>query len=148
MISSKMGWAMPKQHRSVCQAFEPRYECAWGPTDHLQFICTHVHHEVITHCCVPYLQAIDLALEQAGNASAETTIFMDDSTRNIVAGHQKGLATILVSMSVNSAALHCIALHWRAACSRAWPSSAQHSAGHHGTATVPCLAAKLDAGPG
>ena len=42
-------------------------------------------------------QAIELALEQAENASAETTIFLDDSTRNIVAGHQRGLTTILVS---------------------------------------------------
>lgn len=46
---------------------------------------------------VMLMQAIELALEQAGNASAETTIFLDDSTRNIVAGHQKGLATVLVS---------------------------------------------------
>ena len=45
-----------------------------------------------------HLQAIELALEQAGHASAETTIFLDDSTRNIVAGHQKGLTTVLVSL--------------------------------------------------
>jgi len=35
-------------------------------------------------------QAIELALEQANNASAETTIFLDDSTRNIVAGTPEG----------------------------------------------------------
>lgn len=42
------------------------------------------------------MQAIDLALEQAGGASAESTIFLDDSTRNIAAGHQGGLLTVLV----------------------------------------------------
>ncbi|DBB13288.1 TPA: hypothetical protein ACH3X3_005024 [Trebouxia sp. C0006] len=46
--------------------------------------------------CKPSVTAIELALEQANNASAETTIFLDDSTRNIVAGHQKGLTTVLV----------------------------------------------------
>lgn len=51
--------------------------------------------QVIINLCV--LQAIDLALEQAGGASAESTIFLDDSTRNIAAGHQRGLLTVLVS---------------------------------------------------
>ncbi|KAL3132064.1 hypothetical protein ABBQ32_008677 [Trebouxia sp. C0010 RCD-2024] len=46
--------------------------------------------------CKPSFKAIELALEQAGGASANTTIFLDDSTRNIVAGHQKGLTTVLV----------------------------------------------------
>ena len=50
-------------------------------------------------------QAIELALEQANNASAETTIFLDDSTRNIVAGHQKGLTTVLVRPT-STACLH------------------------------------------
>ena len=58
---------------------------------------------LMPHCPWPCLQAIELALEQAGGASAETTIFLDDSTRNIVAGHQKGLTTVLVS--------HCRLLH-------------------------------------
>lgn len=59
---------------------------------------------VTCHCCDEEdqtscfkIQAIELALEQADNASAESTIFLDDSTRNIAAGHQKGLTTVLVS---------------------------------------------------
>ena len=47
------------------------------------------------------IQAIELALEQAGNASPEHTIFLDDSTRNIAAGHQKGLTTVLVRLPVS-----------------------------------------------
>lgn len=55
----------------------------------------YVHHGVPV-VCKPSVKAIELALGQANNASAETTIFLDDSTRNIVAGHQKGLTTVLV----------------------------------------------------
>ena len=41
-------------------------------------------------------QAFKLALEAAGGASAESTIFFDDSTRNIAAGSKFGLYTVLV----------------------------------------------------
>ena len=45
------------------------------------------------HAC---LQAFELALEMAGNAQPETTLFMDDSTRNINGAHKAGLKTVLV----------------------------------------------------
>ena len=45
------------------------------------------------HTC---LQAFELALEMAGNAQPETTLFLDDSTRNINGAHRAGLKTVLV----------------------------------------------------
>lgn len=42
------------------------------------------------------LQAFKLAMEAAGGASAESTMFFDDSTRNIAAGSKFGLYTVLV----------------------------------------------------
>lgn len=56
-------------------------------------------------CC---LQAIELALEQAGGAKAESSLFLDDSTRNIAAGHQKGLATVLVRKCMSAAKAQCM----------------------------------------
>ena len=58
-------------------------------------------------------QAIELALEQAGGAKAESSLFLDDSTRNIAAGHQKGLATVLVRerMSKAQAQTQCMPGH-------------------------------------
>ena len=59
----------------------------------------HPNHSMHIHAYM--LQAIELALEQAGSAAAETTIFLDDSTRNIIAGRQKGLTTVLVRHDTN-----------------------------------------------
>jgi hypothetical protein len=44
----------------------------------------------------PWLQAIKLALEAANNADAATTLFCDDSLRNIAGGKAVGLRTVLV----------------------------------------------------
>lgn len=43
------------------------------------------------------VQAIKLALEAANNADATTTLFCDDSLRNIAGGKAVGLRTVLVS---------------------------------------------------
>ncbi|KAK9842125.1 hypothetical protein WJX84_012225 [Apatococcus fuscideae] len=45
--------------------------------------------------CKPSKAAIHLALEQAG-ASAETTVYLDDSTRNVSAAHDEGIYSILI----------------------------------------------------
>ncbi|KAK9820349.1 hypothetical protein WJX72_009320 [[Myrmecia] bisecta] len=45
--------------------------------------------------CKPQRQAIELALEQA-HADPETTLYLDDSTRNVAAGHNAGIFSILV----------------------------------------------------
>ena len=42
------------------------------------------------------LQAIHLALKQAG-AAPETTLYLDDSARNISAAHDEGIYSVLVS---------------------------------------------------
>lgn len=46
--------------------------------------------------CKPHAKAFELALEMAGNAQPETTLFLDDSTRNINGAHRAGLKTVLV----------------------------------------------------
>lgn len=43
------------------------------------------------------MQAIHLALKQAG-AAAETTLYLDDSARNVSAAHEEGIFSVLVSI--------------------------------------------------
>jgi pyrimidine 5'-nucleotidase len=49
--------------------------------------------------CKPNKQAFQLVLEQLG-ASPASTIFIDDSMRNIAAAHELGIFTVLVSPSL------------------------------------------------
>lgn len=46
--------------------------------------------------CPVELQAMELALKAAG-AEAVTTVFCDDSTRNVSGGHAAGMFSVLVS---------------------------------------------------
>ena len=45
--------------------------------------------------CKPSATAFELALQQAG-AEAGSTVFFDDSTRNIAGAHKLGITTVLV----------------------------------------------------
>ena len=57
-------------------------------------LCSHVPQKAVmkSDC---WLQAIHLALQQAG-AAAETTLYLDDSTRNVSAAHDQGIYSVLV----------------------------------------------------
>lgn len=58
-----------------------------------------ISREGIPVLCKPSYKAIELALEQAGHAEAATTLYFDDSTRNVAAGHQAGMFSVLVGQT-------------------------------------------------
>jgi len=56
--------------------------------------------------CKPNRMAFEIALSQAGGASAATTAFFDDSTRNIASAHHIGLFSVLVGRTGVDCASH------------------------------------------
>ncbi len=55
--------------------------------------------EKVSGMCPVKLQAMELALKAAG-AEAVTTVFCDDSTRNVSGGHAAGMFSVLVSTTL------------------------------------------------